>query len=188
MRTTFEQQNSRECEVVQRLLLAYTDGALSARQMWEVERHLADCKTCSTQAQQMQLLVNALRNVERRDTSDLFMAKLHERLDTLPAPTSRSYMARLREDFAALSDIVRPRRLSLVGACMAAVAIIVVLILSRPASVSIPSSAVQAMAAPHLQQALERHVATAAADPLDDPAAERLAANPSLDTDASGTE
>lgn len=190
MNRPFASWDNRDCERIQGLLSDYTDGSLSARQTWEVERHLADCRECAAQAQQMKVLVGALRSVERHSTPDDFMRKLHAQLDALgPVPQAqRSFSARWRDEWLALRNVLSLRRVSLVGAGLAAVGLLVFFVVGRPTSTSSPNTTNTTNTAAHLQQALERHVATAAGDPLDDPTAERLAAPLSLDSEGNGSE
>lgn len=71
------------CRSIEPLLAEYQENALSARQVWEVEKHLTVCAACTQLWQQMQATVQALQSAERYDTGDDFMARLHARLDTL---------------------------------------------------------------------------------------------------------
>jgi anti-sigma factor RsiW len=83
-------QNNSEntvCRSVEPLLSDYLENALSARDVWEVEKHLTSCPECTQLSQQMQATVQILRSAERYDTGDDFMAKLHARLDDVePEP------------------------------------------------------------------------------------------------------
>lgn len=190
MNRPFASGNHRDCERIQGLLSDYTDGILSAHQTWEVECHLADCRECAAQAQQMKALVGALRSAERHSTPDDFMRKLHAQLDALgPVPqTQRSALANWRDGWQALCSAFSLRRVSVVGAGLAAVGLLVFFMVGRPTSTSSSNTMATTNTAAHLQQALERHVATAASDPLDDPTAERLAAPLSLDSEENGSE
>jgi len=76
----FNNENS-GCRAVEPLLADYLENALSARQIWEVEKHLTACPACTQLSQQMQATVHILRSADRYDTGDDFMAKLHARLD-----------------------------------------------------------------------------------------------------------
>src|SRR5579871_131359 len=81
--------NQKVCREVQELLSDYLDNTLAARQVWEVEKHLAACADCARASRELQATIQVLHAAEQYDTGDAFMAKLHARLDGLdPEPTS----------------------------------------------------------------------------------------------------
>src|SRR5215467_7538065 len=90
----FDHQNNRDCGKVQAFLSDYVDNALSAREVWEVEKHLAACPECAAQAREQQATVHLLHTMERHDTSTDFMARLHARLDGLEPPQVRVHSLR----------------------------------------------------------------------------------------------
>jgi len=189
MNRAFEQRGA-ACQAMERLLSDYADGTLSARETWEVEKHLAACQECTAAARQMQTTIDLLRTSDRFDTGDDFMAKLHTRLDGLDSqsPHSRSPLNGLRDWLAGVGVILRTRRtpaLSL-GVALAGVAALAVLaqpLWMHPGEVPALDSVRPNF---QVQQTLERQVAASASDPLGDAAAERLTAHAGLGEDASG--
>ena len=163
------------CRQAQALLSEYVDNTLSARQMWDLEKHLSSCSSCSTQAQQMQVLVELVRYAPRLDTGDDFMAKLHTRLDGLEPELARSPSigARVRDWAAGIQDRLRLRATPTVGLALAlACAAVIVVVPLLPKDTIGPSSGpVKAAVPQQVQQALDRHVADVASDPLGDVAA-----------------
>ena len=101
------------CRDTQGLLSEYIDNTLSARQVWEVEKHLAVCKECGQASRQMQETVSLLRGAARFDTGDDFMARLHARLDDVsPEPARRQSVAeRTREALSRVRDGFSARRI-----------------------------------------------------------------------------
>ncbi len=178
------------CHSTHALLSQYIDSTLSARQMLEVERHLSDCKDCATQAQQMQATVRLLRQAPRYDTRDDFMAKLHARLDHVEPERARrsSPLARLRDWATGLSADLRRHPTPAFGMALALTGLAAVLIVPQLPGRQIPpvpGNTRIAMAVP-IQQALDRHLADVASDPLGDVAAEQLAANANQGEDSAG--
>src|SRR5437016_11161807 len=86
---TDKNENRRGCGQVQALLSDYVDNTLSARQAWNVEKHLADCPACTALSQELRATVRLLQATPHLDTADDFMAKLHARLDTVEPATFR---------------------------------------------------------------------------------------------------
>lgn len=172
---------SRVCEQ----LSTYVDNTLAARDVWEVEKHLRGCADCAEVSRQMQATVQLLRSVERQDTGDDFMAKLHARLDGLePEPARRRSLAEQMQEWGAnLRGSLSSRRvpgfsLGMAAAGVAALAVFTHLPTSTTASATQPAAVT---AAPVLMDAntgvhgsLQRNVALTANDPLGDVAAEYL--------------
>src|SRR5580693_6714598 len=124
--------NSRECRVTESVLAAYMDNTLSARDVWEVEKHFARCPSCAATARQMQSTVDLLRAAPRLDTGDDFMAKLHARLDDLE-PKRPTVWSTINGWMGAAAAAVNARRMPAVGLGLASAALAAVLIWSRPA-------------------------------------------------------
>jgi len=176
-------RKSSQCRDAQSLLSEYADNALSARQTWEVEKHLALCRDCAEVSRQMQATVALLRRAEKHDTADDFMAKLHARLDRLePTRSRRSLKDQAQDWLIGVRDSLRTHRvpaLSL-GVSMAAVVALLVLLPNRAekgftvpptgSGISVPAPTEA------LQHNLQRNVALSARDPFADPAAENLSA------------
>jgi anti-sigma factor RsiW len=172
------------CRATQGLLSEYIDSTLSARQTWEVEKHLAVCKECGQASRQMQETVSLLRGAARFDTGDDFMARLHARLDDVaPEPARRRSVAeRTREalDRARAGFSVRRIPGLNLGVAAAGVAALLFIVQStitphvtNPNSVGTVAVSTAALKAVH--ENLQRNVALTATDPLGDVAAENLA-------------
>jgi anti-sigma factor RsiW len=186
---TYSNSDNPVCRDVRTLLSDYVDNTLSARQVWEVEKHLADCADCAETARQMQATVRLLRTAERLDTADDFMAKLHARLDGLepePAP-SRFGLGALRDGLRGLREAMQRYRVPAFGLGISAAALATVLVFSRsgvtttdtapsPPPVA-PRNAGQALNA---GDPLKRNVALVASNPFDDPVAANLEAHSEL--------
>ena len=93
-------QKNTECNKIQPQLGQYMENALSAREMWSLEKHLTNCSECSRILQEMQMTVSLLHSTPRLDTSNDFMAKLHARLDGFePEITRPSSLAEVTRDW-----------------------------------------------------------------------------------------
>ena len=171
------------CRVTREQLSAYLDNTLSARNVWDVEKHLTACPDCAEVSRQMQATVNMLHSVERLDTGDDFMAKLHARLDDLkPAPAHRNSLADwMREAGANLRSGLISRRASGFGMGMAVAGVAAFAIFTHlPAPIGHDPQPIAIVApaavAPNsdVHESLQRNVALTANDPLGDVAAEYL--------------
>ena len=172
------------CRDTQGLLSEYTDNTLSARQVWEVEKHLAVCKECGQASRQMQETVSLLRGAARFDTGDDFMARLHARLDDVsPEPARRqSVTERTREALSRVRDGFAVRRIPGLNLGMAAAGVAALLFMVQntvtPPAVKTNGGAnvvVSTAALNSVHENLQRNVALSANDPLGDVAAENLA-------------
>lgn len=177
-----------ECRRLQQSLSEYMDNTLSARQVWEVEKHLAACKECSAASRQMQATVQLLHSVDRFDTGDDFMAKLHARLDGFaPEPARRRGVTDWAQGvFESLRSGVTQQRLPALNFGMAAAGV-AVLLFFVPQSLTVgPNSSqggkndgiiktvLMTDAMHDTNDNLQRNVALTANDPLGDVAAENL--------------
>ncbi len=177
--TTNHNENLSECARTQADLAGFMENTLSARQMWDVEKHLARCVDCARLSHEMQATVALLKSVERRDTSDDFMARLHARIDTLEPETVRapSVGTLLRDWLAGMSHTLRAVRVPALSLGVAATAVIVLLVIPHsapqkidtPANITLSNSVTQIAAEP-----LRRNAALAANNPFDDPVAAAL--------------
>jgi len=172
-------QDNRECGQTQALLPEYVENGLSAREVWEVEKHLAACPECAAQVRQLQTTVHLLQALERHDTGADFMARLHARLDGLePQPArGRRPWDPLERWLAGLRDPLRINRLPALGLGLAMAAAALFFTINRPVA-PIPSQA--AAVAPISVEPLSRHVALSASNPFDDPVAATLEAQNAL--------
>ncbi len=161
-----------ECRKTGAMLSEYVDNALSARDMWEVEKHLAACSACSQLAERTRQTVQLLRSVETVDAGDKFMANLHARLDTLgPVPTRRSAGTVVREWFYDIRRQVNARPIPTLSVGMASFIVAALLFSSKPGVVpTINNTTAETVS----QEELDRHVAVTASDPIDDPVAAKI--------------
>ena len=159
------------CSDIRVVLSEYIDNTLSARNAWEVEKHLTDCSSCSGEVREMQATVQLLRTAPRFDTSDHFMAALHARLDTVDpsAATGGPMWRRVREWLANAGASVVANRVPALSLGFAAAAITLVLTVNRP--VEPGNAAVSAVAA---SDTVHISIASSASSPFSDPAADNL--------------
>ena len=188
---SFQMNNeSSVCRSVEPLLSDYMENALSAREIWEVEKHLAVCTACTQLSQQMQATVQVLRGADRYDTADDFMAKLHARLDDLEPEvvSGRSQRDRTQNGLVNLQDWLvtlqarmRTWHLPALTAGFASA----VLVLMVHGNLSVGVSKPPTMPAPAPSEAMSRQVAFAASNPFDDPVAAKAEADGDNRTDNS---
>lgn len=164
--------NNSECRLVEPKLSDYMENALSAREVWEVEKHLTACPECSRLSQQMQATVQVLRSADRYDTADDFMAKLHARLDEVAPEPTRGWSLR---DMAqnCLSSVQAGMRTLHVPALTAgfAAAALVLLVHGNLAIIPAPPELPPTAASAAAGEDLSRQVAFTASNPFDDPVA-----------------
>jgi anti-sigma factor RsiW len=154
------------------MLSEYIDNALSARDTWEVDKHLAECNACALALNEMRATVRLLAEAPRLDVSADFMEKLHARIAAIePEQPRMSWLPNMR-------DLFRPRALPVWGAAAGACALTTVFFMAQIPS-SHPGFQPPAVAAsPTLvQTARNQSVALAASNPLGDPAAAALIAS-----------
>jgi anti-sigma factor RsiW len=159
------------CREVRALLSEYTDNSLSARQAWEVEKHLTGCGDCANEARELQATVQLVRSAPRYDTSDTFMASLHARLDTIdPSVASGPPLWMIiRGWFSGTGDSSRRNRVPVLSLGLAAVAIALLFTVDRPQDTPITvTSSTPTSDGVHVS------VASSANSPFSDPAADNL--------------
>lgn len=173
----YEHSNT-NCRDIQIQLSDYIENSLSARQVWDVEKHLADCADCAEQLRQLKATVELLRGAPRYDTSQDFMAALHARLDGLePTPTpTRTLLDGLRDWLAGARSTLQQNRLPALSLGLAAVVLILMFAVNRP-DVSIPPPTPQSI--PHSvamvpETTLPSVAAESTGNPFADPAADTL--------------
>jgi anti-sigma factor RsiW len=161
-----------ECRSVEPKLSDYIENALSAREVWEVEKHLTACAECTQLSQQMQATVQVLRSADRYDTADDFMAKLHARLDLVEPEPVRGWSLRdmAQNWLVSLQAGMRTWHVPALTAGFAAVALVLLvngnMRVAPPKEVSPPTVAGSAAG-----EDLSRQVAFTASNPFDDPVA-----------------
>lgn len=160
------------CRSIEPLLADYQENALSARQVWEVEKHLTSCADCTDLWQQMQATVQVLRSAEHYDTGDDFMARLHARLDEVePEPARPRSLREVAQDWlVSLRMGARAWQVPALTAGFAAVAAVMVVHGNMPTA---PVKAITPAIAERVgnAQVLSRQVAFVASNPFDDPVA-----------------
>lgn len=156
------------CTKAQSLLSEYMDSALSARNTWEVEKHLSECHACKRLLKEMRQAVALLADAPRFEVSNEFMERLQTRLANLqPGPRRRPWLS-------GLPSLFRPRALSIWGAAATAcVLAFLLLIPQRREPPALPSDRTEASL---LQTAKIQNAALSASNPLEDLAAAHLAA------------
>src|SRR2546430_13920477 len=88
------------CRTVQPLLSEYIDNRLSARDTWEVDKHLAACNPCSRALNEMRQTVRLVVDMPRFEVSVDFMERLQSRIESVrPEPQRAAWFAGLRELF-----------------------------------------------------------------------------------------
>jgi anti-sigma factor RsiW len=164
------------CSKTESMLSEYVDNTLSARDTWEVEKHLAECAACTQLSHRTRETIQLLHIAETLDASDQFMANLHARLDTLgPVPARRTPATVVREWLYEIRQHVNTRPIQTLSVGMASFVLAALLFSGRTGPVVGPpiSSTVEKVS----QEALDRHVAVTASNPFDDPVAAKLEAD-----------
>lgn len=161
------------CRSVEPLLSDYMENALSAREIWEVEKHLTSCTACTQLSQQMQATVQVLRTADRYDTADDFMAKLHARLDTVePEPARKPSLQNLAQNWlGALQAGLRAWHVPALTAGFAAAALVLLVQSKLPV---VPATSASLPVVEHVREDLSRQVAFVASNPFDDPVAAKV--------------
>ncbi len=163
------------CASAECLLPQFVDGNLSAREAWQLEKHLAECRNCSTKVDQLKQTIDLLHTASRLDTADDFMAKLHARLDVIDESANSvgtvPQRASLRELAATYLRMLRVPGVP-IGVAIGAVAVLMIALIPnlKPAPGTITTSKPDA----HISTVVEAQLAQTAADPLGDAAADQL--------------
>ena len=171
------------CRTVQPLLSEYIDNTLSARETWEVDRHLAECNSCNRALNEMRRTVGLVASSPRFEVSDDFMASLQVRLAGVePSPARWAWLEGLR-------DLFRPRALPAWGAlgALGTAALAFVMLVPRGPQIPAAKLGVPVAEPAIVQSAARQNLALQAADPFADIAAANLSAHVSTDL-ASDTE
>lgn len=160
------------CNTVQPMLSEYIDNVLSARDTWEVDKHLADCNACGRALNEMRQTVRLIGETPRLEIGAEFMENLHTRISALAPDRPRTaWMASLRAIF-------RPRAFPAWGATLGTCALALFMIVHRvPTETGLVPPIATLTAPPLMQTARNQSVALAAANPFGDPAAAALIAS-----------
>jgi anti-sigma factor RsiW len=165
-----------KCSKVQALLSEYVDNALSARDTWEVERHLSVCYECTRLVNELRRTVAILVEAPRYEVSPEFMERLQARISKLePAPVRQTWGS-------SLGYLLRPRTLSAWGVGFACVLLLMLWFMPRSTRVS--NKPLSLLEGPHVavrlvQVAKAQNILMAASDPFEDLSAANLAADSS---------
>ena len=160
------------CRHVQHRLSGYIDGALGAHETWEVEKHLAACRTCARALGDLRRTVAAVQAAPRYEVTPDFADALQRRLASVnPKPARRAWLA-------ALPNAFRPRVLPAWGLAAAATTLVILAYLPHtPPPTWQPPVAAPAFSSRELQSARAQSVALAATSPFEDVATTNLAAS-----------
>jgi anti-sigma factor RsiW len=163
------------CDMAEPLLPQFVAGDLSARQTWQLEKHLTSCSDCSLKVEQLRLTIGLLQNCTKLDTSDDFMAKLHARIDAVDA-SSQDFKASeqrtsFRDIFRRIASVRRVPGLP-IGVALGVAAVLMISLIPGIRPSQSATSAYQPDA--HISTVVEAQLAQTAADPLGDAAADQL--------------
>ena len=165
------------CQKAESLLSEYIDSTLSARETWELDKHLAGCNACTRLANEMRRTVSMLAEAPRFEVSDSFVANLQARIAGVEQePPRRAWADSLRELF-------RPRVRPVWGAAMGTCAL-AALFLFQNAPHKNPEQQKPSTTATLVQTARTQSIALAASDPFGDTAAASMAANAAMTVSA----
>src|SRR5437016_1749655 len=89
-----------ECNSIQQQLSEYLDNALSARETWELDKHLAECNACTRLLNELRGTVQAVADAPRFEVSADFMETLNARLAKVePKPARWAWIENIRALF-----------------------------------------------------------------------------------------
>lgn len=77
-----------KCADLERLMISFVDGRLSAAEREELDRHFAACASCRVRAEELHRLWDVLDEMPTIEASAAFEPLLRERLKAEPAPVS----------------------------------------------------------------------------------------------------
>src|SRR5947207_456931 len=101
-----------DCRTAQPLLSEYIDNALSARQTWDLDRHLGLCHECTRLLNELRRTTELTANAPLFEVSADFMARLQSKLANVEPKTSAGWIQTVRSLF-------RPRILPAWGVAVA---------------------------------------------------------------------
>lgn len=101
------------CEQIKEHLSAYMDQMTDERENQLIEAHLAECKTCRQELEQLQLMHSLLVNLDAPQIPDRFADDLHKSL------------LKERRLLFTPSEIKRPRKQAWIAAAVAGIALVV---------------------------------------------------------------
>src|SRR5436305_1599247 len=149
------------CSTVKPMLSDFIDNQLSARDTWEVDRHLPACSDCTRALNELRRTVALVADAPRREVSQEFMVGLQAKLVGLePLPACRAWLA-------SFAELFRPRVLPAWGAGLAAAALALILLLPRMPGLR-QHPPVEQVAEQVVKTATRQNVAIQATDPLAD--------------------
>lgn len=164
------------CKAAEPRLSEYIDNRLSARETLEVERHLAECHSCTRALNELRRTVTLVSSAPALSVSEDFMAGLQSRLQGLePAPAPRAWMQNL-------ASLFRPRALPVWGAAAGVAALGFMLLL--PKNQGLKTEVIPIMGSAVARSAGNQNVAISASDPFADIGASNLAAHATAESTA----
>lgn len=168
------------CQTVQYMLSEYIDNTLSARDTWEVDRHLQACHACARTLNELRQTVRAISDMPRYEVSPDFMERLQARLASVEQKPARPWL------LAGFQEVFRPRLLPAWGAALATIVIAVALLMPRPSAHNPGGILPQSVTDNTLQMATTQNVALTAVNPFEDLAVSNLAAHVTAESGADG--
>lgn len=174
-----------KCDKIEPMLSEFIDNALSARDTWEVDRHLAECHECQLTLNEMKRTIELLHDVPAFAVSDAFESKLHARLSNLQPKQDHLLWMK------GLSRMFRPRLLPAWGAASVVGVVLMMMVLFNQKPIrTINGNTFSSTEANIVQQAKVQNMAFTAANPLEDISIANLSAHPSgqFDSNAGSAE
>ncbi len=163
-----------KCDKIQPMLSAFIDNALSARDTWEVDRHLAECHECQRNLNEMKCTIKLLHDIPSFEVSADFDAKLQEKLSELQPKPDRFMWIK------GLSRMFRPRLLPAWGAASILGILLVMMVFFNQKPIrTVNLNTFPSTEANFVQQAKVQNMAFSAVNPLEDVSIANLSAHPS---------
>ncbi len=170
------------CNRIQPLLSEFIDGRLSARETWEIDRHIAICNVCANFHTELKMTVIAVQCAEIYSVSDNFAAILQSRLATVNPKCSRSFW--LSNLLEMMRPFLRPSPQMGYGVC--ALAILVLLPLQFRSEQISPLVATQHDTV-FVHASRTHAIAITATDPFGDTAATSMAASNQMEVEGNSS-
>lgn len=79
-----------QCHEIQESLSAYFDGMLDPSVMEAVDRHLMECSVCRSEAEDLKMIVQLVRELPEVDPPEGFRTDLRAKLERIPAPAGKT--------------------------------------------------------------------------------------------------
>ena len=165
-----------KCNKMQPLLSEYVDNSLSARETWEVDRHVTQCYECARVLNELRRTVELVGSADRYEVSPEFVDRLETRISGIEPNAPRGAW------LGGLGRIFRHRALPAWGLAVASCALAILVFIPHPEpGGSQPPVVRPASESGHVAVAANQNVALAASDPFADIATANLTAHASAD-------